>query len=122
MGWLKTLGDLLWHMPGRSASAALRAAPASFWAQTGAAMAMTGVFIGYGLVVWLGPWPEDRAEQQLTILGWGLLAAAFLVLVALVCIMGLKLAAGLSRDGVTLNAERDDDAAVGKAAAGAGQG
>lgn len=109
MNWLRTIGDLLWHMPGRSAAAALRAAPASFWAQTGAAMAMTGVFIGYGLAVWLGAWPEDRAEQRLTILGWGLLSAAFLVLVALVCIMGLKLAAGLSRDGVTLNAERDDD-------------
>lgn len=102
------LSSAIWHMPGRIAVAMLRAAAPSFWAQVGASMAMTLVFVGIGLAIWLGPWPEDRAEQQLTLLGWGFLASAFLVLVALVCILGLKVAVKASREGLDANLERDD--------------
>lgn len=99
----------LWHAPGRMALAMLKAASASFWAQCGAAMAMTGVFIGFGLVVWLGPWAPAREEQQLTLLGQGMLISGFLVLVALVCIMGQRMALSLGKDGFNANVERDDD-------------
>jgi len=99
----------VWNMPGRLALAMLRAAPAAFWAQCGAAVAMTGVFIGFGLVVWLGPWAATREEQQLNLLGIGMMIAGGCVVIALVCIMGLKLAVNASREGVRLEAERDDE-------------
>lgn len=105
----ESLHSLLWHMPGRIGAAMLKAASASFWAQCGAAMAMTAVFVGFGMVVWLGPWAPARQEQQITLLGQGMLISGFLVLVALVCIMGQRMALNLGKNGFSANVERDDD-------------
>lgn len=102
---------ILWHMPGRiwAGMMAVVIVAARFWAQVGAAMALTIVFVGYGVVIWKGPWPVDRAQQQLDLLGQGHLLAGFLVLVALVCITGIRVGFDASRQGIRANIDRDDD-------------
>ena len=80
-----------------------------FWAQTGAGMALTLVFMAYGAVIWRGPWPASAAPLQLELLGQGQLAAALMVLVALVCITGMKLGISGGKNGFKADVERDDD-------------
>ena len=102
------LPSLLWHMPGRLWAGMLAAAPARSWAQVGAAMTLTLVFVGFGVVIWLGPWPLSMAPKQLELLGRGMLIAGFLVLVALICITGLTLNLNVGRDGLKADIDRDD--------------
>ncbi len=90
-------------------AAMLAAGSLRFWAQTGAGMALTMVFVGYGLVIWRGPWAATRQQQQLDLLGQGQIAAALMVLVALVCITGMKLGLSAGKDGVKADVERDDE-------------
>jgi hypothetical protein len=90
-------------------SAMLAAGSLRFWAQIGAGMALTLVFVGYGLVIWRGPWAATRQQQQLELLGQGQIAAALMVLVALVCITGMKLGLSAGKDGVKADVERDDE-------------
>ncbi len=90
-------------------AALLAAGSLRFWAQTGAGMALTMVFVGYGLVIWRGPWAATRQQQQLDLLGQGQIAAALMVLVALVCITGMKLGLSAGKDGVKADVERDDE-------------
>lgn len=89
--------------------ALLAAGSLRFWAQTGAGMALTLVFMVYGAVIWRGPWPVTAAPLQLELLGQGQLAAALMVLVALVCITGMKLGISGGKDGFKADVERDDD-------------
>lgn len=35
--------------------------------------------VGFVLVIWLGPWPEDQAGVQLQFLGWGLMVNLLLI-------------------------------------------
>lgn len=86
------------------------AAPVKIWAQIGAGVALTLVFVGFGLVIWLGPWLEDRQQQQLDLLGWGLICSAFLILVALVAITGLSVNVHGSKDGLHASIDQDDAA------------
>lgn len=102
--WLR----LLWHTPGRIWAGMAAAAPARHWAQVGAAMTLTLVLVGYGAIIWKGPWPEAMAGKQLDLLGQGQLIAGFLVLVALICITGLTLNLNVSKQGLTADLERDD--------------
>jgi len=90
-------------------SAMLAAGSLRFWAQIGAGMSLTLVFVGYGLVIWRGPWAAARQQQQLDLLGQGQIAAALMVLVALVCITGMKLGLSAGKDGVKADVERDDE-------------
>jgi len=90
-------------------AAMLAAGSLRFWAQIGAGMALTMVFVGYGLVIWRGPWAATRQQQQLDLLGQGQIAAALMVLVALVCITGMKLGLSAGKDGVKADVERDDE-------------
>lgn len=90
--------------------AMLAAGSLRFWAQTGAGMALTLVFMAYGCVIWRGPWPESAAPLQLELLGQGQLAAALMVLVALVCVTGMKLGISGGKDGFKADVERDDEA------------
>ena len=92
-------------------TAMLLAGSLRFWAQTGAGMALTLVFMAYGAVIWRGPWPASAAPLQLELLGQGQLAAALMVLVALVCINGMKLGISGGKDGFKADVERDDEAA-----------
>ena len=90
-------------------TAMIAAAPPRFWAQVGAAMALSFLLMGYGLVVWLGPWPESTANKRLDILGQGQAIAGFLVLVALACITGMKIGFNASKSGVSANVGDDED-------------
>jgi len=96
-------------MIGRVWAAMLAAGSLRFWAQIGAGMALTLVFVGYGVVIWRGPWAVTRQQQQLDLLGQGQIAAALMVLVALVCITGMKLGLSAGKDGVKADVERDDE-------------
>jgi hypothetical protein len=94
---------------GRIWSAMMLAGSARFWAQVGAGVALSGLLMGYGLVIWLGPWPATSAGKQLDLLGQGQLIAGFLVLVALACITGTKVNFNASRSGVSANVDGDDE-------------
>jgi hypothetical protein len=88
--------------------ALLAAAPVKIWAQIGAGIALTFVFVGFGLVIWLGPWAPERQQQQLELLGWGLMAAACLILVALVAITGLSVNIRGGREGIQASIDQDE--------------
>lgn len=104
------VASILWHIPGRLWAGMMAAAPARNWAQIGAAMTLTLVLVGYGVVIWRGPWPKATAGKQLDLLGQGQLIAGFLVLVALICITGLTLNLNVGKDGLAADLERDDGA------------
>ena len=86
----------------------LAAAPIKIWAQIGAGIALTLVFVGFGLVIWLGPWSPERQAQQLQWLGWGMVSAAFLILVALTAITGLSVNVRGGRDGLVASIDQDE--------------
>lgn len=104
-----TLLSTLWHAPGRTWAGMMRAGSLATWAQIGAGMAGTLIFVGYGLVIWKGPWPAGQAGKQLDLLGQGQLIAGTLIFLALTAIAGLKLAVNAGKDGFHASAERDDD-------------
>jgi hypothetical protein len=91
----------IWH-------ALLRAAPLRTWAQIGAAMIATIVAVGYGVVIWKGPWPEGSANKQLDLLGTGQLAAWLMVLVTVVCITGTKVNFNASRNGIQADVDAEN--------------
>ena len=93
-------------------NALLAAAPVKIWAQIGAGMALTLVFAGYGAVIWLGPWAPAYQGQQINWLGYGMMAAAALVLVALAAITGLNIDAHAGKDGFHTRIDQDDDHSV----------
>lgn len=88
--------------------ALLAAAPVKIWAQIGAAMALTLVFVGYGLVIWRGPWEVAHQAQQLDWLGYGMIAAALLVLVALAAMTGLNVNLHGGKDGIHASIDQDE--------------
>jgi len=103
------LPSLLWHAPGRTWAGMMRAGSLATWAEIGAGIAGTVVFVGYGLVIWKGPWPAGQASKQLDLLGQGQLIAGALIFLALAAIAGLKLAVNAGKDGFHASAERDDE-------------
>ncbi len=90
--------------------AILDAAPVKVWAQIGAAMISTVVLVGFGLVIWLGPWAIERQAQQLDWLGYGMLCAATFTVIALVAITGLSVNVRGGRDGIEAHLDQDDAA------------
>lgn len=92
--------------------AMLAAAPVKIWAQIGAAMAFTLVLVGFGLVIWLGPWVEARQAQQIDWLGYGMMATALLTLVALAAITGLNINFKVDKDGGSGSIDQDAPPAV----------
>lgn len=98
--------------PGRTVAAVwkamLAAAPVKVWAQIGAAMALTVVMVGFGLVIWKGPWLEAHQKTQLDWLGYGMITTALLVLVALAAITGLNVNVRGGRDGVQASIDQDE--------------
>lgn len=110
MTWFERLASMLWHMPGRiwAGMMAVTVPAAKFWSQVGAAQAWTLVFIGYGLVIWKGPWPARLAEKQLDLLGQGHLFAGFIVLVVIVCLTDTRVNFSAGREGVRGAVDSDD--------------
>ena len=88
--------------------ALLAAAPVKIWAQIGAAMAGTLVLLGFGLVIWLGPWLPEHQALQIEWLGRGLVIAGILTLVALVAITGLSVNVHGGRDGIHASIDQDE--------------
>lgn len=86
----------------------ISAAPVKIWAQIGAGVTLTLVFVGFGLVIWLGPWLPSYQGQQIAWLGYGMLSAAVLVLVALVAITGLSVDLHGSKEGLHARIDQDD--------------
>jgi hypothetical protein len=87
----------------------LRAGSLATWMQWGAGVSATGGMLGYGWVIWKGPWPASAAGKQLELLGQGQMIFGGVVLVALAAIAGLRLAVSGSKDGFRAGVERDDD-------------
>lgn len=76
-------------------------------AQIGGAMALTFVFVGFAIVIWKGPWLTEHQPQQLELLGWGMLASAFLILVALVAITEIALNLKAGKSGIEARMDQD---------------
>jgi hypothetical protein len=101
--------SLIWHAPGRAWGGMLRAGSLATWMQWGAGVSATAGMLGYGWVIWKGPWPASAAGKQLELLGQGQMIFGGVVLVALAAIAGLRLAVSGSKDGFRAGVERDDD-------------
>lgn len=108
---MSRVASILWHAPGRTWAGMMRAGSLATWAQIGAGLAGTAIFIGYGLVIWKGPWPDAQSGKQLDLLGQGQLIAGVLIFLSLAAIAGLKLAVNAGKDGFHASAERDDEPA-----------
>lgn len=108
---MKWMNDAL-GAPGRTVAAVwkamLAASPVKVWAQIGAAMALTLVMVGYALVIWRGPWLKIHQAQQIDWLGYGMMATALLVLVALAAITGLNVNVRGGRDGLQASIDQDE--------------
>lgn len=96
------------QMIARVWTAMLAAGPIKVWAQIGGAMALTLVMVGFGLVIWRGPWLPIHQAQQIDWLGYGMMATALLVLVALAAITGLNVNVRGGRDGLQASIDQDD--------------
>jgi len=106
--WWAHFTSLIWHMPGRTGASMIKSASVAIWAQIGSGIIFSVLMMGYGLVIWKGPWPAGMAGKQLDLLGQGQLISGSIVLVALVAIAGLRLGMKATRQGFDLSAERDD--------------
>ncbi len=106
---LKALPSLIWHIPGKAWTGMLKAGSLATWMQWGAGVSGTACMIGYGWVIWKGPWPREAYGKQLDLLGQGQLVFGAVVMVSLVAIAGLRLAFSGGKDGFKAGVERDDD-------------
>lgn len=95
-------------MAGRVWAALMAAATVKVWAQVGGAMANTLVLVGFGLVIWLGPWEIIHQALQLNWLGYGMVIAGFLSLVNIVAITGLSVSVRGGKDGLSANIDQDE--------------
>ena len=87
--------------------ALLRAAPVRLWALILAAPPLTAYAIWTTHIVWRGPWPADRAQQQLAIIGWALCGALLLIAVIVIALAAVKVkAVGLG--GTSFEVDADD--------------
>ena len=78
------------------------------WAIIGAGMVGTALSIWRTWIVWKGPWPMERAEQQLEIIGWALWTDQLIDLVIVIALTGLGVAASISKAGVSLSVGEDE--------------
>lgn len=96
-------------MIGRIWRAMLAAAAPRFWAQVGAAQALTIFAAGIVCILWLGPWSVDVERARVDALARICLAVLFLVLMALAAITELKFGIRAGKDGFNADVERDDE-------------
>lgn len=86
----------------------MKAAGIRTWAIIGAGIVGTALGIWRTWIVWKGPWPLERAQQQLDIIGWALWADLIINAVIVIALTGLGVAASVSKGGLTLNVGDDD--------------
>jgi hypothetical protein len=91
--------------------ALLAASPPRFWAQVGAAQALTLFAAAIVVIIWRGPWTLAVEAARVEALARVCLAVLFLVLVALAAITELKFGLRGGKDGFSADVERDDDEA-----------
>lgn len=87
----------------------LAASPPRFWAQVGAAQALTLFAAGIVIILWRGPWTLAVEAARVDALARICLAVLFLVLVALAAITELKFGLRGGKDGFSADVERDDE-------------
>lgn len=109
MSW-SALAATLWHAPGRTWAGMMKAAPVRLWLQAGAAVVLTVCWVGYGLVIWKGPWPLALAGKQLDLLGQGQIMGGALLLVTILCLTGMRGNFSAGKDGVRADIDREDEA------------
>lgn len=89
--------------------ALLAASPPRFWAQVGAAQALTLFAAGIVWIIWKGPWTLAVEGARVDALARICLAVLFLVLVAVAAITELKFGLRGGKDGFSADVERDDE-------------
>jgi hypothetical protein len=97
----------LWHIPGNAWRGALKASPLRVWLLAGAAIALTVTAGALVWIVWRGGWPDRLAGQQLTIVGWALLANLALLGLVNVAMTAVKVSAQ-GPGGLRIEMEPDD--------------
>ncbi len=86
MRWLTApIGALLRAM--------VAAAPVRLWAMILGAPPLTALACWFTWIVWKGPWPVERAQQQLDIIGWALWGALALIGVIVISLASVKVKA-----------------------------
>ena len=103
-GWWATL----WGVPGAIWRAMIAAAPVQVWAQIGAGISLSLMMLGFGLIIWLGPWVPSQQPTQIEWLGRGMVLSGCLTMVALAAITGLSINFHGGKDGVSASIDRDE--------------
>lgn len=99
----------VWHAPGRTWAAAVKAASITLWWRFGAVVMMTALVSWLIWIIWRGPWPAQAWEVRLELLGRISLSAMFIILVGVVALMDLKLNFSWSKDGLSSSMQGDQD-------------
>lgn len=95
-------------MIARAWKAVLAAAPVKIWAQIGAAVALSGVLLLGGWVIWKGPWAAIHQGKQLDALFYLLVGVELLMMVALAAITGLNVNLHGGKDGLHASIDQDE--------------
>ncbi len=84
--------------------------PSRLWALIAAGPMLTITGIGMTLIVWLGGWDKALQPQQLTLLGWGMIANWLLLGVVVVAMASVKVSVA-GPGGFHADVDSDDDPA-----------
>jgi len=93
---------------GKGIAVVWRSAPVRLWAMIGAAPAISAYVVWQSWIVWRGGWPADRAQQQLTILGWALWGALAIIAVIIIALAAVKVRAA-GPGGTSIEVDGGDD-------------
>lgn len=63
------------------------------WATILAGPAVTAIWVGYGVVIWLGNWSPAVEQARLDWLGWGQMVGGLMVMTVLVSIARVQVSA-----------------------------
>lgn len=100
--------SLLWHVPGNAWRGALAGAPLTQWWRAGAGIAMTAMAVLLIWIIWKGPWDRSVEADRLNWLGYMAMGTLFIVGVAIVALMDVRVAFRASRQGLDANIAGDD--------------
>ncbi len=104
-----TFLEILWHAPGRTWAAMLRAASITLWWRFGAVLIVTGIVGALIWIIWKGPWTLAVQLDRLNWLGWNSMAGWFVIVICIVALMDFRLNFRASRSGVEANMAGDHE-------------